>query len=78
MGCVSSCFRVEDIDEYMNPNSSVYRNCPCIRCLAHNFLNLVTACFTLLFQFMLLMVRYLESFHVSIVTISSSCHSYLL
>lgn len=41
MGCVSSCFRVEDIDEYMNPNSSVYRNCPCIRCLAHNFLNLV-------------------------------------
>lgn len=41
MGCVSSCFRVEDIDEYMNPSSSVYRNCPCIRCLAHNFLNLV-------------------------------------
>ncbi|KAL1211374.1 E3 ubiquitin-protein ligase [Cardamine amara subsp. amara] len=45
MGCVSSCFRVEDIDEYMNPNSSVYRNCPCIRCLAHNFLNLYISVF---------------------------------
>uniref|UniRef100_A0A1J3FQA0 RING-type E3 ubiquitin transferase n=1 Tax=Noccaea caerulescens TaxID=107243 RepID=A0A1J3FQA0_NOCCA len=45
MGCVSSCFRVQDIDEYMNPSSSVYRNCPCIRCLAHNFLNLYITVF---------------------------------
>ncbi|CAN8260669.1 unnamed protein product [Cochlearia groenlandica] len=45
MGCVSSCFRVQDIDDYMNPNSSVYRNCPCIRCLAHNFLNLYMSVF---------------------------------
>ncbi|KAJ4868994.1 E3 ubiquitin-protein ligase [Raphanus sativus] len=45
MGCVSSCFRVQDIDEYMNPNSSVYRNCPCIRCLARNFLNLYVSMF---------------------------------
>ncbi|CAF2103802.1 unnamed protein product [Brassica napus] len=45
MGCVSSCFRVQDIDEYMNPNSSVYRNCPCIRCLARNFLNLYSSVF---------------------------------
>lgn len=45
MGAVCSCFRVEDLEEYMNPSSSVYRNCPCLRCLVHNFLNLYIALF---------------------------------
>ncbi|KAL9309164.1 hypothetical protein AtNW77_Chr1g0049111 [Arabidopsis thaliana] len=36
----------------MNPNSFVYRNCPSVRCLAHNFLNLVSSSHCL-FQLML-------------------------
>ncbi|XP_010525134.1 PREDICTED: E3 ubiquitin-protein ligase At3g02290 isoform X1 [Tarenaya hassleriana] len=39
MGSISSCFRVEDFEEHVNSSSSVYRNCPCLRCLVHNFLN---------------------------------------
>ncbi|XP_010558526.1 PREDICTED: E3 ubiquitin-protein ligase At3g02290-like isoform X2 [Tarenaya hassleriana] len=45
MGGVCSCFRVEDFEEYINPSSSVYRNCPCLRCLAHNFLNVYISLF---------------------------------
>ena len=42
MGCVSSCFQVEDYEEdHTNPSSSVNRNCPCPRCLVNNLLNLV-------------------------------------
>lgn len=36
MGSVCCCLHVEDIEEYTDPNSSVYRNCPCIRCLFQN------------------------------------------
>ncbi|CAH8271215.1 unnamed protein product [Arabidopsis lyrata] len=46
MGCVSSCFRVEDFEDYPNPSSSsVNRTCPCPRCLVNNFLNLYISLF---------------------------------
>lgn len=41
MGCVSSCFRVEDYEDYTNPSSSINRNSPCPRCLVNSLLNLV-------------------------------------
>lgn len=41
MGCVASCFRVEDSEDNTNPSGSINRNCPCPRCLVNNFLNLV-------------------------------------
>ncbi|KAL0735803.1 hypothetical protein Bca4012_012013 [Brassica carinata] len=45
MGCVSSCFRVEDYEDYTNPSSSIIRNCPCPRCLANSLLNLYITLF---------------------------------
>ncbi|KAF8052398.1 hypothetical protein N665_1562s0009 [Sinapis alba] len=46
MGCVSSCFRVEDTEDYTNPSSnSINRNCPCPRCLVNSFLNLYITLF---------------------------------
>ncbi|CAH2072654.1 unnamed protein product [Thlaspi arvense] len=45
MGCVSSCFRVEESEDYTNPGSSVNRNCPCPRCLVNNFLHLYISLF---------------------------------
>ncbi|XP_033142896.1 E3 ubiquitin-protein ligase At3g02290 isoform X2 [Brassica rapa] len=46
MGCVSSCFQVEDYEEdHTNPSSSVNRNCPCPRCLVNNLLNLYISLF---------------------------------
>ncbi|CAN8300045.1 unnamed protein product [Cochlearia groenlandica] len=43
MGCVSSCFRVEDFEDYTN--TSVNRNRPCPRCLVNNLLNLYISIF---------------------------------
>ncbi|KAF2535307.1 hypothetical protein F2Q68_00022699 [Brassica cretica] len=45
MGCVSSCFRVEDYEDYTNPSSSINRNCPCPRCLVNSLLNLYITLF---------------------------------
>ncbi|XP_042502185.1 E3 ubiquitin-protein ligase At3g02290-like isoform X2 [Macadamia integrifolia] len=45
MGSVCCCLQVEDFEEYVNPNSSVYRNCICLRCFVRNFLNAYTALF---------------------------------
>ncbi|GKV16950.1 hypothetical protein SLEP1_g27515 [Rubroshorea leprosula] len=39
MGAVCCCLHAEDFEEYMNPNSSVYRNCVCLSCFVQNFLN---------------------------------------
>lgn len=41
MGSVCCCLRVEDFDDYVNPNSSIYRNCMCLSCFVQNFLNVV-------------------------------------
>ncbi|KAH0860757.1 hypothetical protein HID58_089018 [Brassica napus] len=45
MGCVSSCFRVEDYEDYTNPSSSINRNSPCPRCLVNSLLNLYITLF---------------------------------
>ncbi|KAJ0243585.1 RING/U-box superfamily protein [Hirschfeldia incana] len=45
MGCVSSCFRVEDYEDYTNPSSSINRNCPCPRCFVNSLLNLYITLF---------------------------------
>lgn len=41
MGAVCCCLRAEDIEDYVNPNGSVYRNCMCLSCFVQNFLNAV-------------------------------------
>lgn len=45
MGSVCCCLHVEDLEEYTNPNSSVYRNCICLRCLIQNCVSAYTALF---------------------------------
>lgn len=40
MGSVCCCLR-EDCEDYVNPNSSVYRNCLCLRCFIQNFSHVV-------------------------------------
>lgn len=57
MGCVSSCFRIQDFEDYTNPTSSVNRNYPCPRCLVNNFLNLVM---NVLFPLLLLVIYKVE------------------
>lgn len=41
MGAVCCCLSVEDFEDYVNPNSSVYRNCICLSCFLQNFINVV-------------------------------------
>lgn len=38
------CVR-EDYEDYLNPNSSVYRNCLCLRCFIQNFSHVYTSLF---------------------------------
>ncbi|KAF5735625.1 E3 ubiquitin-protein ligase [Tripterygium wilfordii] len=45
MGSVCCCLHFEDIEEYMNPSSPVYRNCMCLRCFVQNFLSMYTILF---------------------------------
>ncbi|OIW17318.1 hypothetical protein TanjilG_22430 [Lupinus angustifolius] len=45
MGCVCSCFRVDDFEDYMNPNNPAYRNCSCLGCFTENLLNVYTLIF---------------------------------
>lgn len=39
MGSVCCCLSVEDFEDYVNPNSSVYRNCVCLGCFLENLLS---------------------------------------
>lgn len=48
MGAVCSCLHVEDIEDYVNRNSSVSRNCMCLSCFLQNFFHVV--CLMLLGQ----------------------------
>lgn len=41
MGAVCCCLRAEDFEDYVNPNSSIYRNCTCLSCLVQNFVHVV-------------------------------------
>ncbi|KAL5582077.1 hypothetical protein UlMin_014519 [Ulmus minor] len=45
MGAVCCCLRVEDFEDYVNPNSSAYRNCVCLSCFLQNFINVYTSLF---------------------------------
>lgn len=41
MGSVCCCLSFDDFEDYVNPNSPVYRNCACLSCLIQNVLNVV-------------------------------------
>ncbi|KAJ8775311.1 hypothetical protein K2173_020315 [Erythroxylum novogranatense] len=45
MGAVCCCLPAGDFDDYMNPNSSVYRNCMCLSCFIQNFLDVYSLLF---------------------------------
>ena len=49
MGAVCCCLSMDDFEDYVNPNSSVYRNCTCLSCFIQNFLNAVSPIFVALF-----------------------------
>lgn len=60
MGSVCCCLSFDDFEDYVNPNSPVYRNCVCLSCLIQNLLSVVCSCFPfpclfpLLFPFLFL------------------------
>jgi len=41
MGSVCSCFNVNDVEDYLNPNNHVYRNCTCVSCFVQYFFTVV-------------------------------------
>ncbi|KAK6129020.1 hypothetical protein DH2020_037250 [Rehmannia glutinosa] len=41
MGAACCCLR-DECEDFANPNSSVYRNCICLRCFVQNFLHMAT------------------------------------
>ncbi|XP_035550412.1 E3 ubiquitin-protein ligase At3g02290-like isoform X1 [Juglans regia] len=45
MGAVCCCLNSESFEDYVNPNSSVYRNCMCLSCFIQNLLNVYTSLF---------------------------------
>ncbi|PKI55349.1 E3 ubiquitin-protein ligase At3g02290-like [Punica granatum] len=45
MGAVCCCMQVEEIEDYLNRNSSDYRNCVCLTCFLQNFLNVYSSLF---------------------------------
>ncbi|KAM7516675.1 hypothetical protein LguiA_006258 [Lonicera macranthoides] len=44
MGAVCCCFH-EECEDFTNPNSSIYRNCICLRCFVQNILHVYTSLF---------------------------------
>lgn len=44
MGAACCCLR-EEWEDYTNPNSSIYRNCICLRCFLQNFLHVYSSIF---------------------------------
>ncbi|KAG2403964.1 hypothetical protein LR48_Vigan03g000900 [Vigna angularis] len=45
MGSVCCCFNVDDFEDYVNPNSPVYRNCMCLSCFLQNVLTVYASIF---------------------------------
>lgn len=45
MGAVCCCLNAESIEDYVNPNSSMYRNCICLSCFVQNLLNVYSTLF---------------------------------
>ncbi|PIN17561.1 putative E3 ubiquitin ligase [Handroanthus impetiginosus] len=44
MGAACCCLR-EECEDFANPNSSIYRNCICLRCFIQNFLHMYVSLF---------------------------------
>ncbi|CAM8975823.1 unnamed protein product [Rhodiola kirilowii] len=45
MGAVCCCMHAEDFENYVNINSSICRNCSCLRCFVQNIVNVYTSVF---------------------------------
>ncbi|KAL9231272.1 hypothetical protein vseg_006519 [Gypsophila vaccaria] len=45
MGTMCSCFDVEDLEDYVNRNSFIYRNCVCVSCFLQNFFHVYSSLF---------------------------------
>ncbi|KAM5581130.1 E3 ubiquitin-protein ligase [Rosa sericea] len=45
MGAVCCCLNTDDLEDYVNPNSSALRNCPCLSCFVQNFVNVYSSLF---------------------------------
>ncbi|GAB4832433.1 hypothetical protein Ancab_006451 [Ancistrocladus abbreviatus] len=45
MGAVCGCLRVEDFEDYVNRNSSFYRNCMCLSCFLQQFFHVYASLF---------------------------------
>ncbi|CAH2079790.1 unnamed protein product [Thlaspi arvense] len=45
MGALCCCFQVDLFESYVNPNTSISRNCPCLNCFLHSFMGLYTSIF---------------------------------
>ncbi|XP_061366862.1 E3 ubiquitin-protein ligase At3g02290-like isoform X2 [Gastrolobium bilobum] len=45
MGSVCCCLSSDNFEDYVNPSSSVYRNCVCLSCFVQNLLNVYASIF---------------------------------
>ncbi|ESQ47138.1 hypothetical protein EUTSA_v10027926mg [Eutrema salsugineum] len=45
MGALCCCFQVDLFESYVNPNTSMSRNCPCLNCFLHNVMGLYASLF---------------------------------
>uniref|UniRef100_A0A6N2LB52 Uncharacterized protein n=1 Tax=Salix viminalis TaxID=40686 RepID=A0A6N2LB52_SALVM len=45
MGSVCCCLHADELENYMNPENSVNRNCMCFSCFVQNFLHVYTSIF---------------------------------
>ncbi|XP_050381877.1 E3 ubiquitin-protein ligase At3g02290-like [Argentina anserina] len=46
MGAVCCCLNTDDFEDYVNPNSSALRHCPCVSCFVQNFVNVYSSLFS--------------------------------
>lgn len=65
MGAACCCLRPENIEDYVNPNSSVYRNCTCLSCFLQNFVNVVCPMIVVPLQNVIYYVIALIELHVT-------------
>ncbi|KAG7611166.1 Zinc finger RING-type [Arabidopsis suecica] len=46
MGAFCCCFQVDLFESYVNPNTSMTRNCPCLNCFLQSFMDLYASLFS--------------------------------
>jgi hypothetical protein len=46
MGAFCCCFQVDLFESYVNPNTSITRNCPCLNCFLQSFMDLYASLFS--------------------------------